>query len=344
MLIGLTYDLRDDYLAAGYGEEETAEFDRLSTIEALESALHDLGHATERIGNAIRLVERLAAGADWDLVFNIAEGMHGIGREAQVPAILDAYGIPYTFSDPLIMSLTLHKGLTKRLLRDAGLPTPRFAEISRLEELRGLDLPYPLFAKPIAEGTGKGIDGASVLADPDQLAARCAELLERFRQPVLIETFLPGRELTVGILGSGERANVLGTLEVVLLPAAEADAYSYVNKERCEEVVEYRRVDAADDPLVALAERTALATWRTLGCRDGGRVDLRTDDRGVPQVMEINPLAGLHPEHSDLPMIATSRGMPYVELIDHIVQSAAERLATTPRLRREMIDARPRPA
>lgn len=344
MLIGLTYDLRDEYLAAGYGDEETAEFDRPSTVEALESALRDLGHTTERIGHAARLVGRLAAGGDWDLVFNIAEGLHGIGREAQVPAILDVYGIPYTFSDPLIMAFTLHKGLTKRLLRDAGLPTPQFAEIHRLADLTGLDLPYPLFAKPIAEGTGKGIDGSSVLAEPERLAARCADLLERFRQPVLVETFLPGRELTVGLVGSGERAEVLGTLEVVLLPRAEADAYSFVNKERCEDLVEYRRVDAADDPLIARAEQTALATWRTLGCRDAGRVDLRADGHGVPQVMEINPLAGLHPVHSDLPMIATSRGMTYVALIGRIVESATERLATTPRLRKEMYNARPRPA
>jgi D-alanine-D-alanine ligase len=344
MLIGLTYDLRDAYLAAGYGEEETAEFDRPSTVAALESALQELGHTTERIGHAIDLVGRLAAGGDWDLVFNIAEGLLGIGREAQVPAILDAYGIPYTFSDPLVMSLTLHKGLTKSVLRDAGLPTPPFAVISRLTDLESLDLPYPLFAKPVAEGTGKGIDGASVLSGPGPLATRCLELLNRFRQPVLVETFLPGRELTVGIVGSGQHAEVLGTLEIVLSPRAEADAYSYQNKEHSEDLVEYRRVDAIDDPLVARAESTALETWRTLGCRDAGRVDLRADARGEPQVMEVNPLAGLHPEHSDLPMIATSRGMAYVELIDRIVQSAAQRLATTPRPRKEMFNARPRPA
>ena len=123
MKIGLTYDLRSDYLAAGYSEEETAEFDREDTIEAIENALSDLGHQPERIGHARRLVEALCQGHRWDLVFNIAEGMRGMGREAQVPAILDVYGIPYTFSDPLVMSLTLHKGMTKQILRDAGLPT-----------------------------------------------------------------------------------------------------------------------------------------------------------------------------------------------------------------------------
>ncbi|HVO76582.1 MAG TPA: D-alanine--D-alanine ligase, partial [Candidatus Bathyarchaeia archaeon] len=127
MRIGLTYDLRAEYLAMGYGEEETAEFAREETIDELENAIRRLAHEPDRIGSARRLVERLARGERWDLVFNIAEGLRGVGREAQVPAILDLYEIPYTFSDPLVMALTLHKGMTKRVVRDAGLPTPQFA-------------------------------------------------------------------------------------------------------------------------------------------------------------------------------------------------------------------------
>jgi D-alanine-D-alanine ligase len=329
MRIGLTYDLRDEYLRLGYSEEETAEFDRISTIEAIEAALQRLGHVSDRIGHARQLIARLVAGDRWDLVFNIAEGLRGIGREAQVPAILDVFGVTYTFSDPLVMSLTLHKGMTKRVLRDAGLPTPAFAEVTRLDELEGLDLPFPLFAKPVAEGTGKGIDVGSVLRTPAELRARCGSLLERFGQPVLVEAFLPGREFTVGIVGTGARAEVLGTLEVVLLAGADADAYTYANKENCEELVEYRHVTAAD-PQVCAAEATALAAWRLLGCRDGGRIDLRADGRGEPQLLELNPLAGLHPEHSDLPMICTAIGMPYDMLMHRIVVSASERIPAAP--------------
>ncbi len=326
MRIGLTYDLRDEYLAMGYSEEETAEFDRISTVEAIEDALRQLGHDTDRIGHVRALAARLVAGERWDLVFNIAEGLAGIGREAQVPALLDAYGIPYTFSDPLVMALTLHKGMTKRVLRDGGLPTPAFAEVESAADLDGLDLPFPLFAKPLAEGTGKGIDGGSVLRTPAELRTRCLDLLERFAQPVLVETYLPGREFTVGITGTGDAARVVGTMEVVLLDKAEGGAYTYVNKEFCEELVEYRRVLAADDPVVARCEEICLAAWRLLGCRDGGRLDLRCDEAGRPQLMELNPLAGMHPEHSDLPMIATAEGMPYVELVRRIVDSAAERV------------------
>ncbi|MCB1182693.1 D-alanine--D-alanine ligase [bacterium] len=336
MNVGLTYDLRDDYLAMGYSDEETAEFDRISTIDAIAGAIAACGHHVDRIGHARALIRRLAAGDRWDLVFNIAEGLRGVAREAQVPAILEVYGIPCVFSDPLVSALTLHKGMTKRVLRDAGLPTPVFLEVTRLADLDGLDLPYPLFAKPLAEGTGKGIDGRSVIDDPVRLRECCADLLARFRQPVLVETYLPGREFTVGIVGTGERAEVVGTLEIILLEGAEGGAYSYVNKEYCEELVEYRHV-TRDDPAVVAAESLSLAAWRVLGCRDGGRLDLRADATGAPQIMEINPLAGLHPEHSDLPMIATAVGMPYVELIRRILDSAAERVGAEPPLREEVV-------
>jgi D-alanine-D-alanine ligase len=143
---------------------------------------------------------------------------------------------------------------------------------------------------------------------------------------VLVESFLPGREFTVGLLGSGSETQVLGTLEIVLLEGAEAEVYSYVNKERCEELVEYRLVRAVDDEEVHRAEQIALAAWRALDCRDGGRVDLRSDETGQPQFMEVNPLAGLHPLHSDLPMLATAVGLPYVDLIRRIVESASRRV------------------
>lgn len=326
MRIGLTYDLRAEYLAEGYSEEETAEFDRPDTIDALESAIDELGHRPDRIGHARQLIGRLARGDRWDLVLNIAEGLGGAGRESQVPSILDVYRIPYTFSDPVVMAVCLHKGLTKMVVRAAGVPTADFAVVERIEDVHRVKLPYPVFAKPIAEGTGKGVDPTSKVRDAASLEKVCVDLLGRFEQGVLVETYLPGREFTVGIWGTGAEAEVIGTLEIVLLAHAEADAYSYVNKERCEELVEYRPVDATSDPEVRRAEAVALDAWRVLGCRDAGRVDLRSDAAGEPNFIEVNPLAGLHPQHSDLPMICTARGIPYVDLIGRIVRSAAERV------------------
>lgn len=326
MLIGLTYDLRAEYLAAGYGEEETAEFDRPDTIDAIDAALRTLGHATQRIGTARQLVARLAAGDRWDLVFNVAEGLHGLGRESQVPCILDVFDVPYTFSDPLVTALCLHKGLTKLAVRAAGVPTPDFALVHRAEEAERVDLPYPVFAKPVAEGTGKGVSPASRAESPEALREVCTSLLARFEEPVLVETYLPGREFTVGLVGSGEGARALGTLEIVLRPHAEAEVYSYANKENSEELVDYVLVRPEDDEAVREAEAIALTAWRALGCRDAGRLDLRCDGRGRPQFIEVNPLAGLHPTHSDLPMLCTALGIAYETLIGWIVESAASRV------------------
>jgi D-alanine-D-alanine ligase len=326
MKIGLTYDLRSEYLALGFGEEETAEFDREETIDELEGAIRRLGLETDRIGSARRLVERLAAGDRWDLVFNIAEGLRGPGREAQVPAILDLYCIPYTFSDPLVMALTLHKGMTKRVVRDAGLPTCDFAVVDSEEGAAAVSFDPPYFLKPVAEGTSKGITSKSIVNDRGALGRRCGELVREFKQPVIVEEFLPGREFTVGILGTGPRAEAIGSLEMGLRPGAEDNVYSYVNKEQCEELVEYILVRPDGDAAVRESERIALEAWRILGCRDAGRVDLRCDGRGRPQFVEINPLAGLHPTHSDLPILCTKLGIPYVSLIDRILRSAAERV------------------
>ena len=323
MLIGLTYDLRDDYLNAGFSKEDTAEFDSDEVIQGLEGAIRALGHQTDRIGNIRHLIKRLVEGDSWDLVFNIAEGLSGFGREAQVPCLLDAYDIPYTFSDPLVLALTLHKGMTKRIIRDIGIPTPDFRVIETRGDAERVDLPLPLFAKPVAEGTGKGITAASKISRREEIGPVCGGLLDRFNQPVLVETFLPGREFTVGITGTGENAAVIGVMEVLLRQEAEQDVYSFLNKERFEELVEYRLVE---DEESKRAEEVALASWRGLGCRDGGRVDLRSDRKGIPNFMEVNPLAGLHPVHSDLPILCYLAGVTYQELIEMILESAERRL------------------
>ncbi|MCC6359597.1 MAG: D-alanine--D-alanine ligase [Phycisphaerales bacterium] len=334
MDIGLTYDLRDAYLAEGYGEEETAEFDKGETIDEIEAALQQLGHKTDRIGHIRQLVPRLARGDRWDLVFNIAEGLSGFGREAQIPGLLDAYEIAYTFADPLVASLTLHKGMAKRVLQTHGIATTPFAEAAGPRDLERVDLPYPLFVKPIAEGTAKGIDGRSKVDDRAGLEVACRRVWDEFRQPALIEPFLPGREFTVAITGSGDEAVAVGTMEIELLDQAEPHSYTYINKEQCEELC---RFPMATPEWRAKAEPLSLAAWRALGCRDAGRVDLRADARGELQVMELNPLPGLHPTHSDLPMICTAMSVPYVELINRIVTSATRRIV--PRRERRPVSA-----
>lgn len=322
MHVGLTYDLRADYLAEGYGEEATAEFDTIDTIVAIERALQRRGLRVTRVGRLRALCARLVAGERWDFVFNIAEGLDGIGREAQVPALLDGYGIPYTFSDPLVMALSLDKAMAKRVVRDCGLATAPFALVVDAASLSGLALPYPLFAKPLAEGTGKGISDASRILDAAQLGRVVPELLARFRQPVLVETFLPGREFTTGIVGTGQAARIVATVEVKLKNADEAFAYGYLNKEHYERFVDYVLVDDAE---ARAAGQLALDCYRALNCRDAGRVDLRSDAAGQPHFLEVNPLAGLNPVKSDLPILARQAGWSYQQLIDAIVDSCFAR-------------------
>lgn len=323
MTIGLVYDLRDDYIAEGYTEEEVAEFDSASTINALEQTLRALGHTTERIGNGMALARQLACGKRWDLVFSIAEGLYGRSREAQVPALLEMYGVLYTFSDPLVCAMTLDKAMTKRVIQSAGLHTPRFAVVTSPDEAASVDLGFPLFAKPLAEGTGKGVDEHSRVDSPEALKKVCTRLLERFHQPVLVEEYLPGREFTTAVLGTGADARVLGTMEFTIREGAPATDYSYEVKELCEQFVHYFPMPHGD--LRDQVEDLALRAYRVLECRDTGRIDIRLDAQGRPAFIEINPLPGLHPTHSDLPMIATQEGMAYETLLGRIVQSALSR-------------------
>ena len=307
----------------GYSDEQAAEFDAIDTIDAIEQSLQLLGHTTDRVGGITALATRLVAGERWDMVFNIAEGYHGAARESQVPALLDAYRIPYTFSDPAVLGLCLSKSLTKRVVRDLGLPTADFAVVRDEADLAQVELKYPVFVKPDAEGTSKGIDDRSIATSPAELESACRRLWRKFDQPVLVEEFLPGREFTVGILGTGRAARCLGAMEVLIVTDATEDVYSYDNKMNYQENVRYVSLEGS---LRETCCQHALRAWQGLGCRDGGRVDLRMDAEGIPNFLEVNPLAGLNPKHSDLPILARLQQMPYETLIEEIVKSARVRI------------------
>lgn len=323
MRIGLTYDLRQDYLDLGYSSEETAEFDAPETISGIEEALGYHGWETERIGNVWDLTRRLAAGDRWDIVFNIAEGLSGYAREAQVPALLEAWGIPCTFSDPLTLCLALDKAMAKRVAAAAGVPTAAFVEAGSVEELHAVDLPFPLFLKPVAEGTSKGVGPRSRVVDRAGLLSVGEELLRTFRQGVLVERFLPGREFTVGITGTGAAAEVIGVMEVIPTGDLSTFAYGYDYKQSWTEATKYA---IREDAEARAAAEVALSSWRALRVRDGGRVDVRSDAEGRPHFIEVNPLSGLRPGYSDLAILAEYAGMSYEDLIGRIMRSALTRV------------------
>lgn len=326
MKVGLTYDLKDDYKDSGLDAETIAEFDAIETVEGIESALQSIGFETDRIGHIKNLVSRLAQGDRWDVVFNITEGLYGIAREAQVPALLEAYQIPCTFSDAAAMSLMLDKGLTKLVLREHGIPTAPFKVIKTIDDLNDLSLPYPLFAKPLAEGTGKGITGKSRIENAQQLNETCTFLLKRFHQPVLVETFLPGREFTVGMLGTGASTRVIGIMEITIKEQSGAGDYGYSNKTDWFDHISYSLLDHTKEPaLFEAVHDIAIRSWKALDSRDGGRLDIRCDDKGVPHIMEINPLAGLRPGFSDLVVLCDMAGMDHPTLIREIITGTCAR-------------------
>ncbi len=325
MKVGITYDLREDYLKQGLSFEEAAEFDVEETIVAIAEALTEQGFTTQRIGNVYQVVRALSSGERFDFVFNIAEGRYGLARESQVPALLDAYQIPYVFSDPLTLAIALDKGMTKHILRDAGIKTAPFWVVNSKQDCEQVSrlLSYPVFAKPLAEGSSKGIHENSAIFSEEELWKVCANLLHRFKQPVLVEKFLSGREFTVGIVGTGDNAEVLGVMEIKI--DSDKKEKFYCHSYKVGELCHQASLHLVNDEAAKQAATIALSAWKVLRCRDGGRVDVRCDEKMVPHILELNPLAGLRPFYSDLVLIAGAAGLSYQDLLKRIVDSALMR-------------------
>lgn len=335
MRIGLAYNQRPK--SNGSGEPSTdsyVEWDNPETIDAVEDALRVFGEVVrlEAVGD---FPTRLAK-ARVDLLFNMAEGWSGPNREAHVPAIAEFLGVPYTASDPLTLALALHKGRAKEVFLQRRIPTPRFVLVeSHLDLPRLQRMVYPAFVKPAWEGSSKGISVASYVGTPGEARRRAAEVLERYRQPALVEAYLPGEEFTVAILGNGPEAVCLPTIRYDFsgLPAGALPVMGYEAKWvwDCKDApLRILECPAQIDPaLDAELQRTALAAYHALGCRDWGRVDLRLDARGVPNVLEVNALPGIIPdpaENSCFPRAAAAAGLSYPELIQTVVRIAWRRL------------------
>jgi len=320
MKVGLTFDLRSWYTDRGYSMDETAEFDKQETVDALENSLRLMGYETEPIGNAFQLIEALAAGKRWDLVFNIAEGLYGDGRESVVPAILDQYKIPYVFSGPVIMGLSLNKHIAKLVVSAAGVPVSPGMLVSDSKELDKTDFKYPLFVKPVSEGTGKGITEKSLVKSFTELKTMVDWILSEFKQPALVEEYLPGREFTVGIIGYGKDAEAIGGMEVI---CANNLPYSVEVKENYQEYCTYKPLG---EEIIDECKSVALNAWRALDAVDAGRVDLKADRNGRICFIEANPLAGLNPVHSDLPILARMYGIQYQTLMEMIMKAAIKRI------------------
>jgi D-alanine-D-alanine ligase len=331
MRIGLAYNEKPD---SDLASDAYAEWDEPSTIDAVEQALGLFGSVVRL--EADEFFPQKLSLARPDVVFNIAEGLHGLCRESHVPAICEYLNIPYTGSDPLSLALSLHKGRTKEILAYRGVPTAPFRVVEQLSDLERLPLPLPLFVKPVAEGSGKGIFVNNLCESAAQVAERVPFLLEKYDQPVLVETYLPGPEFTVAVLGNGDDARCLPIVgfDFGTLPTGAVPVYGYEAKWLWDTREHPLEIFTCPPPGISAArtreiEQVALDAYRALNCRDWCRIDVRVDRFGVPNIVELNPLPGIIPDprmNSCFPKAARVAGYSYDELIQEVVRIAWRRL------------------
>jgi len=323
--VGLTYNLKR-IMATHYGSDDSeAEYDSPKTIESIKQSIESYGHEVVEL-EATPELPAIIASSGLDLVFNIAEGIRGRSRESQIPALLELLNIPYTGSDPATLSIALDKALAKRVVRQAGVPTPDFMLMRTGKERIPRELGFPVIVKPNTEGSSKGVHPLNVAETEQELRERAYAMIEKYRQQVLVESFLPGREFTLGLLGE-HRPRVLPPMEIVFKNHDQKrTVYSFEHKLNSSGEIHYEIPAQVDSVLLRELQRVARDAFTALNCRDVARIDLRLDESGKPHFLECNPLPGLTPGWSDLCLIAEKAGIDYHALIGEILSFAIRRL------------------
>jgi D-alanine-D-alanine ligase len=329
MKIALTYNLKkdDNTKPADY----FSEFDSEETINAIKDALRSRGHTVESVEADRPHLMDFFRHNRVDMVFNIAEGKHGKFRESEIPAILEYLNIPYTGSDTFSLALALNKAMTKKILKADNIPTPLFQVFNKGSEKLDPQLKFPLIIKPNLEGSAKGISRSNVVDNEAALYAKVKELIGVYHQEVLVEEFIEGKELTVGILENG-KAVILPILEIDFSSCARSGEFFYSWRMK-----EFQGDDSQgltptfycparlDKETEKLVKETALKTHRAVGCYDISRTDIRLSKDNIPYVLEINPLPGLNPKESNFPIMAYAAGMKYEDIINSVLMSAFQR-------------------
>jgi len=327
MRIGLSYDLKEALpVEPSGGDDSLEEYDSPETVRLIAASLQAAGHSVVLLGGGREFLENILA-EKVDFVFNIAEGRGNYrSREAQVPSILEMLNIPYSGSDPQCLTICLDKPLTKKLVAAAGVRTPKCRVFNTPEELYRRcrsNLPFPAIVKLAYEGSSKGIHLTSVVEDPEQAIEVMESLMEKYHQPVMLEEFISGDEVTLGIIGNSPPA-VLGTMRILPRRREGYFVYSLKVKRNYLELVDYECPTRLDPKVLQDLEASGLTAFRALGCRDFARLDFRVSPEGVPYFLEINPLAGLGTQ-SDLVIMAKELGWTYEGLITGVVDAALER-------------------
>jgi D-alanine-D-alanine ligase len=327
MKIGLAYDLKDEVASTpNLPEDALEEYDSPETIEAITAVIESMGHSVIKLGGGREFLANILQ-SDVDFVFNISEGQGNYkSREAQVPSALEMLGVPYSGSDPQCLTICLDKPLTKTLVATAGVRTPGWHLVADYKQLNNItaDVPLPAFVKPAYEGSSKGIRLGSRAETAEQASDIAAGLLEKYLQPVMIEEFIAGDEVTVGLLGNYPPA-VLGIMRVLPKQKNTHFIYSLEVKREWEQLVNYECPAQLKAGTLKEITDFSLTVFKLLGCRDFARLDFKLDPQGVPYFLEINPLAGLNPKSSDLPIMAYKLGWTYQSLVTAILNTALQR-------------------
>ena len=332
--VGFTFNVKRIKPEIDGRKDEEAEYDAPSTVQAVREAIVAAGHEVIDL-EATSELPNLLASTPVDVVFNMAEGIKGRNREAVVPALLELLDIPYSGSDPAALSIALDKSLAKRIVRQHGILTPNFVTLQTGKERLPRELMrFPLIVKPIAEGSSKGVHHTSVVETEAELREAAREMISKYDQPALVETYVAGREFTVGLLGE-RRPKVLPPMEVVFQEAGKHPVYSFEYKQASSSKIRYDVPARLEPPQLRSLERAARECFIALGCRDVARVDFRMDEQGKVYFLECNPLPGLTPGWSDLVLIAKAAGIEYHALIAEILSGAIRRYKERERERRE---------
>ncbi|MDF2685951.1 MAG: putative D-alanine--D-alanine ligase [Clostridia bacterium] len=326
LAVGVVYNLKKGVLAAAPDAE--AEFDSIETVYAIKSALEAEGHSVILLEADKALPEKLR-NTHIDIAFNIAEGIGGRGREAQLPAILNYFGIPFTGSDETTLCLALDKALTKRIMASYKINTPKYTVLSPDKSFSSASLKFPVIIKPNAEGSSKGISDISIVKSAKELHELANKNIELYNEAMLAEEYIEGREFTVGILGNGKETRVFPPMEIVYKKGTQESfhVYSYNVKQNYKEYIKYECPASLTKEQAAEMTDMAKKIYTVLDCRDFSRIDFRmsaTDNKIY--FIEINPLPGLAPGYSDYPMLAEFCGVGYKELVNGILNAAIKRL------------------
>jgi D-alanine-D-alanine ligase len=326
--VGIAYNLKKGFAAGA--EDMEAEYDSCDTIRAIKKVFESAGIRTELLEANSDFTQKVKE-AEVDLVFNIAEGTQGRGREAQIPAILSFLGIPFSGSDETTLAVSLDKALTKRYLSTYQVQTPSYRYLKSPELPHDFSLRFPLIVKPNSEGSSKGISELAIVKNELQLSDILSRNFSLYREPMLVEEYISGREFTVGVLGNGSGKTVFEPMEICYLSTIQEDQiYSYQVKKNYKQYIEYRCPPDIDPKISEQMKKTAARIFDVLECRDFSRIDFRLSEDGTLYFIEINPLPGLAPGYSDYPMLADYCGMNYRTLILGILNCALTRCGLEP--------------